>query len=313
MWVGKRSLIQGGGLVTRIRADLEPQLDDYRIYCEKPDLGINSVALSSLGTQKPINIESDNSEDDDVLPAEECWAIPDDGWTLVDKSHAKSRGVHFGPKPSHIVKDDRMTNAGTGYDTLDEIVDNSVLIKYQRKLARNTKLTLEISSDDRTVSVDGKLSEKRQPDRLFGNPVDIVKPNVSDHPDQLMGFSLVNMDSQTDCLTSMRQTPRDGDSDTDGIKEEVECLLPVNRVMVQDITAEEAITDVCPVRRLVGNKLAKLIVSTELVDLPQKRITRGFLELAEEARQMDVGQTPSDLRMQSSEMCDQGVWTYPGG
>ena len=37
---------------------------------------------------------------------------------------------------------------------------------------------------------------------------------------------------------------------------------------------------------------SKLNVSTEFVDLSQKLITRGFLELAEEARIVDVRQTP---------------------
>ena len=43
----------------------------------------------------------------------------------------------------------------------------------------------------------------------------------------------------------------------------------------------------------VKNETTKLEVSTELVDLPQKLFTRGFLELAEEARIVDVSQTPS--------------------
>ena len=45
--------------------------------------------------------------------------------------------------------------------------------------------------------------------------------------------------------------------------------------------------------QLVKNETTKLGVSTELVDLPQKWMTRGFLELAEEARLVDVRLTPS--------------------
>ena len=89
MCVGKHSLIRGGGLVTRISADMEPQLDDYSNYCEEPDIGVNSVLLNSLGTQWPNNMDSDDSEDDDMLPTEEYWAIPDDGWTLVEKTTCK--------------------------------------------------------------------------------------------------------------------------------------------------------------------------------------------------------------------------------
>ena len=57
---------------------MEPQLDDYSNYCEEPGIGVNSVLLNSLGTQWPNNMESDDSEDDDMLPTEEYWAIPDD-------------------------------------------------------------------------------------------------------------------------------------------------------------------------------------------------------------------------------------------
>ena len=44
---------------------------------------------------------------------------------------------------------------------------------------------------------------------------------------------------------------------------------------------------------LVKDETTKLGVSTELVDLPQKLMARGFLELAEEARLVDVILTPS--------------------
>ena len=49
----------------------------------------------------------------------------------------------------------------------------------------------------------------------------------------------------------------------------------------------------CPAGQVVKNETTKPTVSTELVNLPQKWITRGFLELAEEARLVDVRSTPS--------------------
>ena len=51
-------------------------------------MGVTSVLLHSLENQWSNNIESDDSEDDDILPTEEYWAIPDEGWTLVEP-HAK--------------------------------------------------------------------------------------------------------------------------------------------------------------------------------------------------------------------------------
>ena len=92
---GKRGLIRGEGLVTRISPDREPQRDDFRNFYEEPDIRVNSALIKSLGSRWPNNVDSDDSEDDDVLPQEECWTPPDDGWTLVERPQVKSRGVRF--------------------------------------------------------------------------------------------------------------------------------------------------------------------------------------------------------------------------
>ena len=102
---------------------MEPQLDNFSNYCDEPDMGVNSVFLNSRGTQWLNNMESDDSEDDDMLPTEEYWAIPDDGWTLVEKS----RGVRVGHQPSFDALDGRVTIERNRYDVLDDIVDNTVL------------------------------------------------------------------------------------------------------------------------------------------------------------------------------------------
>ena len=272
---------------------MEPQLDDYSNYCEEPDIGVNSVLLNSLGTQWPNNMESDDSEDDDMLPTEEYWAIPDDGWTLVEKPHAKSRGGRFGHQPSYDALDGRVINERTCYDALDDIVDNTVLSNYQKKVIQNTNTIVEVSSDTRTVSVDVKPAVNKQPDRLIVSPMDDVKPIVSDQPDRLIGLPTVNTGGRDDCLRRMGQTPRDRDNDSDDVTKRVVELLPVSRVVVQNKTAEEVIIVECPAGQVVKNETTKPTVSTELVNLPQKWITRGFLELAEEARRVDVRSTPS--------------------
>ena len=43
---GKHCLIRGGGLVTRISDNKEPQVDDYRKYCERPVRKKDSVTHS---------------------------------------------------------------------------------------------------------------------------------------------------------------------------------------------------------------------------------------------------------------------------
>ena len=268
---------------------MEPQLDNYSNYCDEPDMGVNSVFLNSRGTQWPNNMESDDSEDDDMLPTEEYWAIPDDGWTLVEKS----RGVRVGHQPSYDALDGRVTNERNYYDVLDDIVDNPVLSNYQKKLIQDTNTLVEVSSDTRAVSVDVRPDVNIQPDRLIVSPVDDVEPIVSDQPDRLIGLPIVNTDGWDEYLKCMGQTPRDRDNDSDSVTIQVVELLPVSRVVVHNKAAEEVIIVECPAGQVVNNETTKLNVSTELVNLPQKWITRGFLELAEEARLVDVRSTPS--------------------
>ena len=255
-------------------------------------MGVTSVLLHSLENQWSNNIESDDSEDDDMLPTEEYWAIPDEGWTLVEP-HARSRGVRFGQNTSYDALDERMIKEGTCYDALDDIVDNTVLLNYQKKVIRKTSTLVEVSSDARTVSVDVKPAVNKQPDRLIVSPMDDVKPIVSDQPDRFIGLPIVNTGGRDDCLRRMGQTPRDRDNDSDNVTKQVVELLPVSRVVVQNKTAEEVIIVECPVGQVVKNETTKPTVSTELVNLPQEWITRGFLELAEEARLVDVRLTPS--------------------
>ena len=256
-------------------------------------MGMNSVLLNSLGNQWPNNMESDDSEDDDMLPTEEYWAIPDDGWTLVEKPHAKSRGVRFGHNTSYDALDGRVIKERTCYDALDDIVDNTVLLNYQKKVIRNTSALVEVSSDTRAVSVNVKPAVNIQPDRLIVSPMDDVKPIVSDQPKRLIGLPIVNTDGWDERLRHMGQTARDRDNDSDIVTKQVVELLPVSRVVVQNKTAEEVIIVECPAGQVVKNETTKPTVSTELVNLNRKWITRGFLELAEEARMVDVRSTPS--------------------
>ena len=123
-------------------------------------MGVTSVLLHSLENQWSNNIVSDDSEDDDMLPTEEYWVIPDEEWTLVEP-HAKSRGVRFGQNTSYDALDERVIKEGTCYDALDDIVDNTVLLNYQKKVIRKTSTLVEVSSDAKTVSVHVKPAVRK--------------------------------------------------------------------------------------------------------------------------------------------------------
>ena len=138
-----------------------------------------------------------------------------------------------------------------------------------------------------------------QPDQMIVIPMEDVKPIMNDQPDRLIVIPLVNMDGRDDCLRNMVQATRDRENDSDNVTKQVVELLPVSRVVVHNKTAEEVNLIECPAGQVVKNETTKPTVSTELVNLPQKWITRGFLELAEEARLVDVRSTPSSCMDES--------------
>ena len=63
--------------------------------------------------------------------------------------------------------------------------------------------------------------------------------------------------------------------------------------VLEETRTDENTVEECTYGILDKNETTKPKVSTELVDLSQKLITRGFLELAEEARIVGVRKTPS--------------------
>ena len=256
-------------------------------------MGVNSVLLNSLGTLWPNNVESDDSEDDDMLPTEEYWALPDDGWTLVEKPHAKSRGVKFKTGTSYDALDSRVIEERNYYDALDDIVDDSVLLNYQRKEIRNTNTLVEVSSTSEVVSMDVTPPMYVQPDRLVRGPRNDVTPIVSDQPDRVIGLPIVNTDGVNEGQENMEQTLYNRESVSVTVMEKAVELLPVRSMVVQRIRAEEVIIEGSPAGQGLKNETTKPTVSTELVNLSQEWLTSGFLELAEEAMLVDVGSTPS--------------------
>ena len=65
--------------------------------------------------------------------------------------------------------------------------------------------------------------------------------------------------------------------------------------VLEETKTDENTIEECTYGILDKNETTKRKVSTELLDMSQKLITRGFLELAEEARIVRVEKTPSFL------------------
>ena len=286
MYVGKRGLIRGEGLVTRISPDKEPQRDDFRNFYEEPDIRVNSALIKSLGSRWPNNVESDDSEDDDVLPQEEYWALPDEGWTLVEKPQVKSRGVRFKTNISKDARDGGILEERNYYDALEDFVDDLALLNYKRKEIRNTNVRVEASYERREVTVDVPLPMYVQPDQLTLSPRDDVTPIVSDEPDRLIGLPTVDTDGVNVAQDNKEQTLYNSESDSVTIMEQGMELWPVPSEVGQCIIKEEVITDGSPAEQGLITETTKPMVSIQLVKLSQEYWTKGVLQLAEEAKRV---------------------------
>ena len=280
------------------------------------------MILNLSRTQWSQDRESDDSEDEETSPTEEDWIIPDDGWTLVERSHGKPRGISDGLRYRSDDSDGKLDNERLRYDELDDIMDTKMLSNYRKEVVRITDMFTETTSDTRTVIVD-------------------VEPIVNEQPDRLDVLSMNKPDGWDECLVNMVLATRERESEYSEIRTQPVELLPESRVVVTKEMAEEIMTGILPdgcdeitrmsameasaideviiepVPRLLSvevveetetddiiceeytdghlikNETTKLSVSTELVDLPLMMMTRGFLKLAEEARLVDVRLTPS--------------------
>ena len=205
---------------------------------------MNSALIKSLGSRWPNNVDSDDSEDDDVLPQEECWTLPDDGWTLVERPQVKSRGVRFKTNVSNDARDGGILEERNYYDALENFVDDSAMLKYKRKERRNTNVRVEAAYERREVMVDVPLPMYVQPDRLPLNTRDDVTPFVSDKPDRLIGLPTVDTDGVNVGKEYMEQTLFDSEKDSVTIKEREVESWPMSSAVGQCISQTDGVHSV---------------------------------------------------------------------
>ena len=81
-------------------------------YCDRP------VRKKDGGMLNPNNIpwthhnESDDSDEEDVVPLGEFWHIPEDEWTVVVRPQKKTRGNQGGSRVSPTPPVKKLTNSG---------------------------------------------------------------------------------------------------------------------------------------------------------------------------------------------------------
>ena len=320
-------------------------MDDYRKYCERPVRKKDSVTHSLYDTPWSHDKESDDSDDEEMLPMGEFWPIPEEDWTVVERSHGKPRCTNSSDRGRAQNPGRKLDNSGLCCDELDDIIDTEALLINRNEATRIVDTLPEIETEMETVIVNVKPIVRKRPDGIGAVPIDIA-------------------DGRDNCPVNVVVTPRGREHQNRGIRTQVGELFPEGLEVIPNEMAEEAtmgdLADICevitshisakspivassaisfgitskttsmnattkddvivrPAPRQVmvevleetktdentiaectygildKNETTKQKVSTELLDMSQKLITREFFELAKEARIVRVEKTPSFL------------------
>ena len=164
-------------------------MEDYRHCGDGPVIKNDSMMLKSFGNPWSHLEESDDSEDEEVSPTEEFWSIPEDEWTVVDRSHRKPRNNNSNYRSRTHNPSGKLDNIGMRYDDLDNIIDTKVLSCYRKEVGWIADTFPKITTDIETVIVN-------------------VKPIVKKQTDRLKKASVDRSDSRDDCPVNLVLTPR---------------------------------------------------------------------------------------------------------
>ena len=266
----------------------------------------------------PCNTDSDESDGDEMLPMGAFWPEPEDEeWTVVER-------VHGGPRGTKGIDSDRLHNYGEKLDhpgmrcgQLDYIdeTDNrgtrsEVMPSNRREATQydNPPTGVEPVTESATASVKPAVCRRpnvivvvpsKTTDRRVNCPVNVVlTPQVEgtqEEPEVIpaemaeeasMGDMTDNQPLSVNQLVTMT-TVTILATDYDEIESEVEVAEEAG---TNDTTIEKCMYEV-----LDNNEMTERKWSTEVLDIPQQSVTRGFLELAEEARKIGVEKKQSFL------------------
>ena len=221
--------------------------------------------LNSSSTPWSHVKESDDSEDEEISPTEEFWPIPEDEWTLVERSHGKPRGNSSSYQGRTHNSGGKLDKIGLRYDELDDIIDTKVLSNYRQEVVRITDTVPETTTDIETVIVD-------------------VKPIVEKQPDRFEVVSIDRTDSRDNCLVNMVLTPRGRERQYRGIRAQAGELLPERLKDIPNKMAEEVTTgglaDGCEV--VTKTTAMKAITKDDVIIGPVPRLLS--MEVLEEIR-----------------------------
>ena len=240
-------------------------MDDYRKYCERPVRKKDSVTLNSYDTPYSHIGESDDSEDEEMLPTEEFWPIPEDDWTVAERSHGKPRGNNSSSRGRAHNPGGKLDNIELRYDELDDIIDTKVLSSYRKEAVRIADTFPNIGTEIETVIVNVKPIVEKQPDRIGGVSIDIT-------------------DGRDNCPVNVVVTPRGRERQNHGIRTQAGELFPERLEVIPNEMAEEVtmgdLADRCEV--VTKTTAMKATTKDDVIIRPAPRLVR--VEVLEETR-----------------------------
>ena len=223
----------------------------------------------------------------------------------------------------------KLDNSGLCCDELDDIIGTEALLINRNEATRIVDTLPEIETEMETVIVNVKPIVRKRPDGIGAASIDItdgrdncpvnvvVTPRGREHQNHGIrtqagelfpeGLEVISNEMAEEATTgnladnlpkSVCEVVTKTTAMNATTKDDVVVRPAPRQVMVEVL--EETRTDdntieECTYGVLDKNETTKRKVSTELLDMSQKLITRGFLELAEEARIVRVEKTPSFL------------------
>ena len=324
-------------MVTRISDNKKHQFDNNRKYCERPARKKDIMVHNIYNSPVPCSTDSDESDNDEMLPLEAFWPEPEDEeWTVVERVHRGLRGTKGIDSDRFHNYGDKLDHPGMGCGQLDYFDEtdsrgtrSEVMPSNRREVTQNDNppTGVEPATESATTSV--KLAVCKRPnvivvvpskttDRRVNSPVNVVlSPRVEgtkarellpEEPEvapaemaeeESMGDLTDNQPLRVNQLVMMT-TVSILDTDYDEIESPAAWRMPV--VVAEEAGTNDTTIEKCLDEVLDNNETTKRKLFTEMLDIPQQSVTRGFLELAEEARKSPCGRSPTtDYRNDESD------------
>ena len=146
-------------------------MDDFEQYCDRPVRKKDGVTLNSNNIPWPHNNESDDSDNEGVLPVGEFWPIPEEEWTVVKRPQKKPRGSDRGRTD---ISGRKLDKVGLYCDELEEIIDTEALLGARVEAPRITEMLPDIQTEKETVTVKVKPIVEKEPEGIGAVLIDIA-------------------------------------------------------------------------------------------------------------------------------------------